>query len=101
MMLSVANFFVALLSIQLLASESFSFSNQHGILVLRKTLIVCYSTLFFSVVLASKFSRQSSLTMHFEEAITGNTALATGALPAQRYVATNRFKVRPSSGVSD
>eukprot|EP01036_Dinobryon_divergens_P033229 gene33229-42967_t len=36
--------------------------------------------------------------MHFEEAILGNTALATGSLPSQRYIATNRFKVRPSSG---
>eukprot|EP01036_Dinobryon_divergens_P047101 gene47101-63079_t len=35
--------------------------------------------------------------MHFEEAITGNTALAAESLPAQRYIATNRFKVRDNN----
>jgi hypothetical protein len=40
------------------------------------------------------------LCMHFEEAATGNTALAKEALPAQRYVALNRFKVRKNAGTN-
>jgi heme-degrading monooxygenase HmoA len=36
--------------------------------------------------------------MHFDEAINGNTALATDALRAERYIATNRFKVRKNAG---
>jgi len=36
--------------------------------------------------------------MHFEEAVSGNTALAEDALPGERYVATNRFKVRNNAG---
>jgi hypothetical protein len=39
--------------------------------------------------------------MHFEEAVLGNTALSVEALPSQRYIATNRFKVRNgAAGVS-
>ena len=44
------------------------------------------------------FSKRASLRMHFEEAITGNRALKEESLFAQRYVATNRFKVRPNAG---
>lgn len=33
--------------------------------------------------------------MHFEEALLGNTKLSQESLIAERYVATNRFKVRP------
>lgn len=40
----------------------------------------------------------SGIRMHFEEALVGNTALATGALPSERYIATNRFKVRRNQG---
>ena len=35
--------------------------------------------------------------MHFDEAIQGNTQLAATSLPADRYLATNRFNVRPKS----
>ncbi len=37
--------------------------------------------------------------MHFEEATIGNTALVNGALPRDRYIATNRFKVRNNAGI--
>lgn len=36
--------------------------------------------------------------MHFEEALLGNTALGTEAIPRERYVATNRFVVRNNQG---
>eukprot|EP00601_Ochromonadales_sp_CCMP2298_P025087 CAMPEP_0173270786 /NCGR_PEP_ID=MMETSP1143-20121109/439_1 /TAXON_ID=483371 /ORGANISM="non described non described, Strain CCMP2298" /LENGTH=394 /DNA_ID=CAMNT_0014207247 /DNA_START=158 /DNA_END=1343 /DNA_ORIENTATION=- len=38
------------------------------------------------------------LSMHFEESAIGNTALPQEALPAARYVACNRFKVRKNAG---
>ena len=34
----------------------------------------------------------------FEESVLGNTALAPDALEAQRYIASNRFKVRKDAG---
>lgn len=36
--------------------------------------------------------------MHFEEALVGNTALASNSLQRERYVATNRFNVRTNNG---
>lgn len=40
--------------------------------------------------------RARALSMHFEESLTGNTLLAKEALKAERYIATNRFRVRPN-----
>ena len=37
-----------------------------------------------------------SIKMHFDEALQERT-LVNGQLPAERYIATNRFKVRPKS----
>jgi len=45
-----------------------------------------------------KYTNKLKITMHFDEAILGNTALVDGALNRQRYIATNRFKVRPNNG---
>ena len=36
--------------------------------------------------------------MHFEEAVMGKTNLGTESLRAERYIATNRFNVRPNKG---
>lgn len=38
--------------------------------------------------------RLKRLSMHFEEALLGNTEISNDALPRKRYVATNRFNVR-------
>jgi len=42
----------------------------------------------------------AKVSMHFEESVMGNVDLAIGALPSQRYIASNRFKVRNGAGVS-
>lgn len=36
--------------------------------------------------------------MHFEEAVIGNTLLTDKSLKRERYIATNRFTVRPNQG---
>lgn len=36
--------------------------------------------------------------MHFEEALLGNTLLSREAMERERYIATNRFKVRKNAG---
>jgi heme-degrading monooxygenase HmoA len=59
-------------------------------------VLIC---IFISNVAAFQLSPRtqrasSSIVMHFEEALLGNTALAKDALKAERYVATNRFNVR-------
>jgi heme-degrading monooxygenase HmoA len=45
---------------------------------------------------ASK-TKDNAIQMHFEEAIIGNTKLTTANLPAERYLATNRFRVRENA----
>lgn len=36
--------------------------------------------------------------MHFEEALLGNTLLSRESMERERYIATNRFKVRKNAG---
>jgi heme-degrading monooxygenase HmoA len=60
-------------------------------------IFFCFLILFtnldaFSSICSKR--RASRLTMHFEEAVLGNTGLSSDALPRMRYVATNRFNVR-------
>lgn len=38
------------------------------------------------------------VTMHFEEALLGNSLLTQESLTRERYIATNRFKVRSNAG---
>lgn len=53
----------------------------------------------YSFVLQSKqYIKQNDITMHFEEALLGNSALSEKSIPRERYIATNRFKVRNNAG---
>lgn len=55
-------------------------------------MTLCFT--FQSTLLIKRSTIKPSLSMHFEEAILGNTMLSQDALIAERYVATNRFNVR-------
>lgn len=57
---------------------------------------LCVDSFFLSHKGSSIRGRTTaSISMHFEEAMIGNTLLSKEALKAERYIATNRFKVRP------
>lgn len=56
-----------------------------------------YGVASFQPIRSTRMIGSSSLTMHFEEAIAGNTLLKEESLKADRYLATNRFRVRDNS----
>lgn len=63
------------------------------------TLLWCFQQ-SSSFQIVTKISRKhvytNSILMHFEEAINGNSLLNSKSLLPDRYLATNRFKVRPN-----
>ncbi len=50
------------------------------------------------VVATKSVKSFNKLSMHFEEALVGNTKLTSAFLPRERYIATNRFHVRSNNG---
>lgn len=44
--------------------------------------------------IVGNFKSHRDITMHFEESVVGNTMLSVDSLKAERYLASNRFKVR-------
>lgn len=52
------------------------------------------ATIGFKLPGKTRACHLSTLRMHFEEAINGNSLISPASLPADRYLATNRFRVR-------
>mmetsp|Transcript_21155 Transcript_21155/g.22939 ORF Transcript_21155/g.22939 Transcript_21155/m.22939 type:complete len:308 (-) Transcript_21155:92-1015(-) len=50
-----------------------------------------------SSFLSPSVTKRSVVSIHFDEAVTGNPQLSASSLPADRYLATNRFNVREGS----
>ncbi len=60
-------------------------------------MTVLFSSYGFNNAICNKRQFASNLQMHFDEAISGNTLLSSSSLKANRYLATNRFRVREKS----
>lgn len=56
------------------------------------------SKAFLPIRIKSSNKKSPFLSMHFEESVIGNTLLSSDALQSERYIASNRFKVRNNAG---
>lgn len=71
---------------------------QNMLEILALSLLLASSNAFQSQSCRIGRPGMKRTTMHFEEALIGNTALTNENLPSCRYIASNRFKVKNNAG---